>query len=110
MKWTLAIALPVVMAACPASAQAPETVSPKALYQMGAASEAVLRCPGLQIADKGSQAESYRDAKAKSISSRAMVMGIDDFNKEFTAAHAKGLESRVCDKYLRRYPSLLRLR
>lgn len=74
---------------------------------MGAASEAVLRCRDLQIVDKGLQADAYRDAKAKSISTRAMVMGIEDVEKEFSAARIKGHEQRVCDKYLNRYPELL---
>jgi hypothetical protein len=109
-----------LVAASPVSAQAPpEAGSPQALYQMSAASEAASRCRGLALVDTGSQAQAYRDAqtspdtkaspdsKAGGIPSRAIAMGSADFAKEFSAAYAKGLEQRVCDRYLRRYPWLL---
>ncbi|POR52592.1 hypothetical protein [Bosea psychrotolerans] len=102
-----ALLILAVVAALPVSAQAPEAGSPRAFYQIGAASEAASRCRGLALVDTGSQAQAYRDANAGGISSRAMVMGSEDFAKEFSAAHARGLEQKVCDRYLRRYPWLL---
>jgi len=119
-RFAAALLMLALVAAVPASAQArPEAGSPRALYQIGAASEAASRCRGLALVDTGSQAQAYRDAqtypdtkaspdsKAGGISSRAITMGGADFAKEFSAAHAKGLEQQVCDRYLRRYPWLL---
>jgi len=113
-RFAAALLMLALVAAVPASAQArPEAGSPRALYQIGAASEAASRCSGLALVDTGSQAQAYRDAKASpdskagGISSRAITMGGADFAKEFSAAHAKGLEQQVCDRYLRRYPWLL---
>lgn len=92
----------------PVVAEEKETVNaPPTLYRMGAASEAVLRCRDLRIVDRGAQADAYREALVKNLSARAMVMGIDDFSKEFAAAYSKGTEQAVCEKYLRRFPSLL---
>ncbi|CAN7199687.1 hypothetical protein LJR009_000540 [Bosea sp. LjRoot9] len=113
-QFAAALLMLALVDALPASAQTrPETGSPRALYQIGAASEAAARCRGLALVDTGSQAQAYRDAKAHpdtkagAISSRAIVMGGADFAKEFSAAYAKGLEQQVCDRYLRRYPWLL---
>ncbi|MDR6872106.1 hypothetical protein J2Y55_003122 [Bosea sp. BE125] len=107
-KFAAALLMLALVAALPASAQAPpEAGSPRALYQIGAANEAASRCRGLALVETGSQAQAYRDSKAGGISSRAITMGSADFAKEFSAAHAKGLEQRVCDRYLRRYPWLL---
>lgn len=113
-QFAAALLMLALAAALPASAQAPpEAGSPRALYQIGAASEAAARCRGLALIDTGSQAQASRDSKAhpdaktEGISSRAVAMGGADFTKEFSAAHAKGLEQRVCDRYLRRYPWLL---
>ncbi len=113
-KFAAALLMPALIAAWPVFAQArPEAGSPRALYQIGAASEAASRCRGFALVDTGSQVQAYRDAqahpdtKAGGIASRAMVMGGADFAKEFSAAYAKGLEQQICDRYLRRYPWLL---
>jgi hypothetical protein len=119
-QFAAALLMLALITALPVSAQAPpEAGSPRALYQIGAASEAASRCRGLALVETGSQAQANRDAKAYrdskvlpdskagGIASRAIAMGSTDFDKEFSAAYAKGLEQQVCDRYLRRYPRLL---
>jgi hypothetical protein len=102
------VAAGVAMAGRPAWAQAmPDVESPQMMYRIGAANEAALRCRDLRMLDKVLQNRAYLDAKSNSMSSKAMSMGTEDFAKEFSAAYKNGREQLVCDKYLRRYPSLL---
>lgn len=87
-----------------------EIASPQTMYRMGAANGAASKCRDLRIVDKVLQSRIYQDANSNSMSSRAMIMGIEDFEKEFASAYTKGREQDVCNKYLLRYPSLLKRR
>ncbi len=88
----------------------PEIGSPQMMYRMGAANEAALKCRDLRIVDKLFQSRMYQDASSNALLSKAMAMGIEDFEKEFSVAYSKGREQDVCRAYLRRYPSLLEKR
>jgi hypothetical protein len=85
----------------------PAPESPQMMYRMGAANEAALRCRDLRIIDKDLQSRIHQQANSVSLASKAMAMGIEDFEREYSAAYTKGREQEICNKYLLRYPSIL---